>query len=135
MFSVTRRQTRTVYGPWFLVWAWAGGIFYLSSIPGDDLPSVSTFDKLIHAAEFGVLAVLLCWALKASRPARSHRFVITVSVLLTACYGVTDEAHQWLVPQRNPDMADLVADSVGALLAVWGWGIAVAWKKARGQKI
>lgn len=40
------------------------------------------------------------------------------SVLLSSAYGVTDELHQALVPNRTPAVDDWAADTVGALVGV-----------------
>jgi VanZ family protein len=96
-------------------------IFYLSSLSGESLPSVRISDKVIHAIEFGGLAVLLCRALRAQAPSCSLRLVALVSILATIGYGLTDEFHQLFVPARTADLADAAADSLGALLAAWSW--------------
>jgi VanZ family protein len=96
-------------------------VFVLSSLPGTSLPSVAVSDKLLHALEFGGFTVLLCRALRAQMVTRSSLHVAMVSVLVAVCYGLVDEAHQLLVPQRLPDVTDLAADGCGALLAAWGW--------------
>jgi VanZ family protein len=98
-----------------------GCIFVVSAIPGTDLPHVHMSDKLIHAAEYGVLALLLCRALRAHMPTRSRYFIMGVAIVASMAYGVSDEAHQLVVAQRTSDLADLAADSVGACLAAWGW--------------
>ena len=49
---------------------------------------------------------------------------VGLAVLLATLYGVTDEGHQWFVPGRTAEVADLVADAVGAAVAtglIWGW--------------
>ena len=48
------------------------------------------------------------------------RFAV-LSILAVILYGATDEFHQFFVPQRAAELADLGADSLGASLAVWGW--------------
>jgi VanZ family protein len=103
------------------VLVYAGMIFILSALPGELLPSVAISDKLLHALEFGGLTVLLCRALWVQMVTRSARHVAIMSVLTAVCYGLVDEAHQLLVPQRLADFADLVADGCGALLAAWAW--------------
>jgi VanZ family protein len=40
------------------------------------------------------------------------------ATLLSSAYGVTDELHQTLVPNRFPDMHDWAFDTLGTLLAV-----------------
>lgn len=114
------------------VLVYAGMIFVLSALPGESLPSVAISDKLLHALEFGGLTVLLCRALRAYIITRSARHVAVVSVLIAVCYGLVDEAHQLLVPQRLADFADLVADGCGALLAAWAWlKVGERWPRLR----
>ena len=119
--EVLSRSRRVVYWRSLLVFLYAGTIFALSSVPGAHLPSIGVSDKLLHAAEFGGLTLLLCRALRAYAPTRSQRFIACICVVVAVCYGVIDEGHQLLVQQRLADMADLAADSVGALLAAWAW--------------
>ncbi|GIX46149.1 MAG: hypothetical protein KatS3mg131_0360 [Candidatus Tectimicrobiota bacterium] len=107
---------------WLLVAGYAAMIFVLSALPGESLPRVNVSDKLIHAAEFGLFAVLLCRALRAQFPQWRAASLVLLSVLIATAYGASDEAHQLLVSQRVSDFADLAADALGALLAAWGWG-------------
>ena len=71
--------------------------------------------------EFGGLAFLLCRAFRAQLPTRSRYFIMVISIVATIGYGLLDETHQWFVAGRTPDLADLVADSLGACLVAWGW--------------
>lgn len=68
-------------------------------------------DKVVHFFVFGLLATLLArtdWT--AGRP--------WLAVLLTSLYGLFDEAHQAFTPGRFVDVADWVADTLGAIVAV-----------------
>jgi VanZ family protein len=78
-------------------------------------------DKLIHAGEFGLFSVLLCRALRGHMTTWPSTRIAWLSVLTATVYGATDEFHQLFVPQRSAEFVDLVADSLGATLAVWGW--------------
>jgi VanZ family protein len=52
--------------------------------------------------------------------------VVLGAWLLSTAYGATDEAHQYFVPGRHADVADLAADALGALaaaVAIRAWGI------------
>jgi VanZ family protein len=106
---------------WLPVILWAGVIFALSSIPsldsglGDwDLP----LRKLAHAAEFGLLAVLLY---RATRSA-------PVALALASVYAVTDELHQSFVSGRQAAVRDWAIDTVGAAL---GLAILFLWRRRR----
>ena len=112
---------------WVLLGGYAVCIFVLSSIPGQDLPSVRVSDKLIHTGEFGLLGILMCRALTAQLPTWPRSRIALVSFLGALCYGASDELHQLFVPARSAEMADVAADGVGVTLAVWGWRTLAAY--------
>lgn len=92
--------------------AWAGMIWFLSSLP--DVPGTSWLDvphadKVAHAGLFFVQAVLLRWAGLGFAAAWGFAVV----------WGGIDELHQRSVPGRNPDLLDFLADTVGALIGAW----------------
>jgi VanZ family protein len=98
--------------------AWMGVIFYLSS--QSRLPDLSHSlsdalqDILGHFFAYGVLALLVYWALEVvgvSRPA-----IVTLAVVLL--YGLSDELHQAFVPGRHPDPFDIATDLAGGAVAL-----------------
>jgi VanZ family protein len=110
--------------PWLRAWApallWSCVIFGLSTIPGDNLPSLPGWwnaDKFVHAFIYGVLGAL-CW--HAGRATfvrgRGHRVQVIAAMTCTAVYGITDELHQAFTPLRSPDPFDVIADAIGGLL-------------------
>src|SRR5688500_15804302 len=137
--AVLDPQTRPYRRPgwrWLIVGGYAIGLFALSSAPVSchlvvaenrlvrqrrALPRWLPYDKVFHAFVFGLGAVLLCRALHDQTPARSLRQIALYSVLAALGYGITDELHQARVPQRTAEVADVVADGLGAALAAWGW--------------
>lgn len=106
---------------WGIVLGYAACIFVLSATPGHDLPEVHVSDKLMHMGEYGVLGVFLYNALRLQAPTWSQTRLLYVSVLLASAYGATDEFHQLFVAGRTAAFDDLMADSLGAGLAVWLW--------------
>jgi VanZ family protein len=108
--------------PWRVIpaLAWAGLIFWLSS--QTHLPSAiflfAGIDKLFHAVTYGILALLLLWALP-----RTARRPALLAMALASAYGVSDELHQALVPGRSPDVVDWLADTAGAALALGWWRV------------
>ena len=98
---------------------WAGVIFYLSSQPSIDTPSLFPGqDKLFHMIAFGVLGFFLMGGVKA----RSNGYrtgQVWLVVALVVLYGLLDEFHQYFVPGRNADIFDVLADAAGALLGAW----------------
>ena len=105
---------------WLPVMVWAGGIFYLSSIPGLRITE-AWWDiiarKLAHMAVFGILALLIRQALKGST-AWSNRHVTLGSLMLTFLYACSDEIHQHFVSQRHGTPIDVLIDTLGAWIAL-----------------
>jgi len=97
-------------------------IVYLSSqsYPDEHLPSfIFRFsDKILHACEFGILGILLYRAFKQTTETAGS---ISLAIICVIAFGVSDEVHQWFVPQREADLWDLVADTFGAAFLILGW--------------
>jgi len=95
--------------------AYAAIIFALSA-QSDPLPflppEIFLQDKLLHAAEYAVLGGLLVPALRAVglRP----RVALLAAMVIASAFGASDEFHQSFVPGRSADVADWVADTLGA---------------------
>ena len=66
-------------------------------------------DKLFHAAEFAVFA-LLAW--------KAFRRRLAPALLATLVFAALDEFHQSFVPTRDASVLDGLADAVGAVLAL-----------------
>ncbi len=105
--------------------AYAGVIFYLSSQP-NPLPflprSVFAHDKLLHVIEYGGLGALLAWGLSSLGTPPLRAFLLALAI--ASAYGASDEFHQYFVPNRECDVFDWMADTVGAALGA-GIGTAV----------
>lgn len=117
---------RTLLG-WVPATLWFGVIFALSSQPA--LPSpASVGDKQAHALAYGLLALLCLMGLTGWRWRRMTGASLVGAFAVAVLYGVTDEIHQSFVPGRTPDGADVIADALGAALALsgaWAWAILV----------
>lgn len=101
---------------------WAGLIFALSSwsIPGPSKEwNVPLADKWAHMLLFGILAFLLYRAFR-----HGFRWRVGTAVLVAFClsslYGGFDEFHQSFVPNRDVDVWDWAADTLGAAVALLG---------------
>ncbi len=102
-----------------VVWplAIAALIFVASSrsrVAGVD---ISMSDKVVHFCVYGLLATLVC------RLGRGWRGA-AVALVVASLYGASDEWHQSTVPGRAAELADWVADTLGAATAVvlyTGW--------------
>jgi VanZ family protein len=108
--------------------AWALLIFLASSIPAQAFPEsgIFHFDKLIHMGVYGVLAWLLFRGLRLRMLTASHVLVGWLTLGICAVYGASDELHQLFVPGRSCDVFDLLADVLGAGLAITG---ALLWER------
>jgi len=100
-----------------LALAWMALLFYLSHQPGLNTPMLfSGQDKVLHAAVYAVLALLLLAAQPRQEQGYSWR-QLGISALIASLYGLSDEIHQYFIPGRSPDVLDWAADSAGALIA------------------
>lgn len=106
---------------WLPAALWASLIFWASSRPASLIPLIPLphADKGIHFVEFAVLCYLICWAQQTSR--RGLRAVMWLAVLTASAYGAVDEYHQSFTPERTPEIADWVADTLGAVTAGLLW--------------
>jgi len=105
---------------WLLVFVWAGLIFFLSNQPylKSDLPNQWDFilRKIAHITEYAILAWLLIRALQGNKLTWGQ---LTLAVVLSILYAVSDEYHQTFVLGREGTFRDVSIDSFGVLLAAW----------------
>lgn len=101
---------------WGPVAALMGFIFIQSSGPvTPDIPSFPFQDKLLHFMAFGMLAFLCARAVKNQKPLWRTGTVHLAAILIASFYGLTDELHQTLVPERNASLWDFLADCTGSI--------------------
>lgn len=107
------RYLRSLYPS--LIWILL--IWTLSSLPSQNLPSVKIlgFDKLAH---FGIYFV---WGLLVNLWLGSQRYRVE-RILFIYCLmfliAAADEAHQRYIPGRTVVVYDLIANSLGLLVAL-----------------
>ena len=82
-------------------------------------PSIEHLDKVVHFSVYGLLATLV------GRMSRGWRWA-SGALAIVAAFGATDEWHQSFVPGRETELADWVADTSGAAVALvmyfgWAW--------------
>ncbi|MCX5700653.1 MAG: VanZ family protein [Candidatus Omnitrophica bacterium] len=117
---------------WLPAFAWAGCIFFFSSIP--DLKSNLEYDfvlrKIAHMLEYLILTFLLHRALKGSFKISSFILFIYPAGA-SFLYAISDEIHQLFVPGRSCSVLDILIDTVGIL----GFYIIInffkIWERAR----
>lgn len=124
---------------WILVAAWALVIFLFSSRTSTGLvsdlgilsqviqffkdmqaslfgPQVDVLSPVAHFLEYMILGIVLTNALRYHMPLRR---AWVVALIAAGAYGITDEIHQFFVPERMPDPIDWLIDTTGATLGAW----------------
>lgn len=102
-----------LWGPVLLV---MGLIFFFSSLPDPGGPPGGISDKTAHVLIYAALGASLVRALAGGRITAMTLTRILFAAALGTLYGVSDEIHQHFVPPRTPDILDVAADAVGALV-------------------
>jgi VanZ family protein len=118
-------------------WLWAVAVmvtvFFASGQSSVATPGIVNFDKVAHGLVFGLIATLIARSC-------SRRAWMWAAIALTSAYGGADEVRQGFTAGRSVELADWVADTVGAALAVslylrWAWYRRVLetrlWKRKR----
>lgn len=113
---------------WLFMKYWGPVLFYCAiivylssqSYPSQHLPSFfySMSDKLLHGLEYGVLGILLY---RAFHQAMRTLGSISLAIMCAVGFGISDEIHQWFVPNRQLDIWDLLADTLGASIFIVSW--------------
>lgn len=100
----------------YMLFIWLALIWAASSVPGDSLPELDTFnlDTLAHLAVYLILGLLLFANHNRGLFNRySRQQILMAAVVLSAL----DEAHQIFIPNRQVSVIDLAANIGGLALA------------------
>ncbi len=115
---------RVLFLYWFPVLALAAAVSIVSSLSSEVLDGAaesvgwSLIDGTwFHIGEFAVLS-LLSYRLAHFYLRWPYHYLTPVVLLLAAGYGILDELHQSSVPGRDPSLYDVLADVLGAALAL-----------------
>ncbi len=73
-------------------------------------------DKPAHFFVFGLVATALLRSLSPALPLRTPGRIL-LTVLVVSCIGGLDEFRQSFTPGRFPEVADWIADTLGAVVA------------------
>lgn len=102
---------------WIITIIYAMLIFYLSSIPITQPPSLEKvlyISTIEHIIEYTILGFLLFVSLKSIK-----KDSVWAVVLIGFLYGASDEIHQFFTPGRFCDILDVFADFTGVLIGVF----------------
>ena len=122
---------------WFVVVAWAGLIFYLSTsgFGVGFTKAANTSEvfhylmrKAAHMAEYAVFCLLLYAAFLDADDFEWRPRLAVRSVVIASLYALTDEYHQTFVEGRTAAIIDCGIDIAGAALAVL---IVLVWDRHR----
>ena len=95
-------------------WGWplvlAVAVFFASGRSSVASPDIVNIDKLTHFCVFGLLGTLIARTQKPSR--------WWLGIVIASTYGIADEWRQSFTPGRFVEVADWVADTLGAAFAV-----------------
>jgi VanZ family protein len=121
-------------GIWLVGYAlWLVALYIFSSFPKIPSPNIGHVDKVAHIGYFFLGSLTLGIGISLGRaPGKSITFGIVMTILCSAiAIGVLDEFHQSFVPGRSGnDLPDLLADTVGALLACAALPISLKFVRA-----
>lgn len=120
------KQTAIIY--WLFTIGYMGLIFYFSSGETPDLHTPQGFDKVLHIGAYAVLAFLSYFSFRKSG---LDKWAFALSFALTILYGISDEIHQFYVPNREAAIGDVLADSFGGLLGSYLAGAVSQYGKSK----
>lgn len=97
---------------WLPPLVWAGVILLGTSLPQEAVPiQTSRIDKILHFGIYSVFAFLLTRQISVGF--RLWQSVV-LAIAFSMAFGAFDEWHQQLIPGRSTELADWIADSIGA---------------------
>jgi VanZ family protein len=101
------QRLRTFFG--FVFAAGVAAVVVLSLIPGKQVPSLGISDKIEHFAAYALLGLIGALAFPTRRSA-------ALLIVLLPAMGLALEVAQTFVADRSTDLADAVANGIGAWL-------------------
>ena len=112
---------------WLPPLLWAGVILFGTSLPQEAVPvQTAKIDKVLHFSIYTVFAYLLTWQLAVN----NKRWVaVLVAVVVSIAFGAADEWHQQFIPGRSMELADWLADSLGACLGAIACALTLGRKR------
>ena len=104
-------------------------IFIQSANPSPEhIPSFKFVDKLLHFAAYAVMGVLFYRAYQTLKIKENLRMLMLLSAASASLYGISDEIHQSFFPFRQAEVADVIADTIGAFSGVYLYQLLIASK-------
>jgi len=106
-----------------IMYLWLAAIWIVSSLPGDSLPEIDQlgYDKIWHVISYAVLTSLFFVNYKSGY---FDNMCIKEILMLLVIVASLDEAHQYLISNREVAIFDLAANIFGIVIG-HGLGIIV----------
>ena len=83
------------------------------------IPMFPYVDKVLHVTAYGIMGILFYRAYQTLRLKDNIKMLMFLSVVSASLYGISDEIHQSFVPFRQAEVADVIADTIGAFSGVY----------------
>ena len=97
-----------------IVLVMASIIFYVSSLSFSGTGGGIRYKSYIyHFTAFSYLALFLLISLSKGK---YNKLLILIAVFIAIIYGISDEIHQYFVPNRFPSLIDILTNSIGILI-------------------
>lgn len=94
-------------------------LFYFSSKSGSNLPPMPFgTDKIVHTIAYIGLGISFAFWFKPALWRRFRLLIPLIVIFLTVLFAFSDEFHQSFTPGRMASGFDLIADGIGAVIAV-----------------
>jgi VanZ family protein len=106
---------------WLPALIFMGIIFYLSSLPGNEikLPNFTMSDKVVHFLAYGLLGWLISFRRWLTPMPASINWNDKMGQITGILYAASDELHQMFVPMRESSILDWTADALGVAFGSW----------------
>ena len=126
-------RTKNLLYCWLPLIAYCLLIYIQSAHPSpEELPSFKLMDKILHFVAYGVMGILFYRAYQTLRIRNQLQLLVFLSIVSTSLYGVSDEIHQYFVPDRHAAFSDVIADILGAVCGVYLYHVWVSRKQPTG---
>ena len=105
-------------------------IYIQSANPSpDQVPSIPFIDKMLHFTAYGLMGILFYRAYQTLRIKNNIQLLMVLSAVSASLYGISDEIHQSFVPFRQAEVADVIADTIGAFSGVWLYRLLLVFRE------
>lgn len=114
------KKYKNLFFYWFPIFIYCLLIYIQSSYPSpESVPDMPYIDKLLHLGAYAFLGALFFRAFRTLSIKSNLKLVALLSIISATLYGISDEIHQYYVPDRYADFMDVLADMAGSICGVY----------------